>query len=474
MRGKKTIFHQFLSISIGSWTALIVGVISTPITTRLISPDQYGKISLFTVAVDILSILALLGADQAYSRFYYETKNKRGLVAKCTMIALSSLIVVLAGIVLGKQKFLRLVFGDQRSILLLLTSLYLILRVISTFVSVTVRIQQKGRLFSLIQVLNKVLEFAGIVAFACFLGNTFEVIIYAHLFFMLTVTVIIAWFYRHSFNMNALNLNRTPNTKTILIYSVPMMITQLVILIFQSIDKLSINAWTSVTQVGLYAAAFKIIALINMVQINFTAFWTPVSYEKYISEPENKFFFREMFDYIAVLMLNLSLGVLLFKQVIVLLLGSAYQHSVLIIPFLIFVPLMYTCSEITGVGINFLKKAHLHIWIASAALLLAIGLNFWLVPALGAIGAAVSMGSTYIVFFIMRTVISQRNFPIPFRLKRFYLFVGLLWAYAFTDVFMQEPFVHWGFGCFVLCWLNFSYHKTLVTIVKKMIGTFIK
>lgn len=474
MREKKTVFHQFLSISIGSWAALIIGVISTPITTRLISPDQYGKISLFTVAVDIFSIFALLGTDQAFSRFYFETKNKRGLLAKSTMISLSGLIVVLAVLVLVKQQFLRLVFGEQRSILLLLTSLYLILRVISTFVSVTVRIQQKGQLFSLIQVLNKVLEFVGIVVFATFLGNTFKAIIYAHLFFMFTVTVIMAYFYRQSFKTRTFNLKQTPNTKALLYYSVPTMITQLVILLFQSIDKLSINAWTSITQVGLYAAAFKIIALINMVQINFTAFWTPVSYEKYISEPENKLFFREMFDYIAVLMLNLSLGVLLFKQLIVLLLGNAYQHSVLIIPFLIFVPLMYTCSEITGVGINFFKKAHLHIWIALATLLLAGGLNFLLIPALGAIGAAVSMGSTYIVFFVVRTIVSYKLFPIPFRLKRFYLFVVLLWLYAFTDVFIQEPAFHWFFGGFILVLLNFIYSKTLVTIVKKMKRTLTK
>ena len=51
-----------------------------------------------------------------------------------------------------------------------------------------------------------------------------------------------------------------------------------------------------------------------------------------------------------------AVGTIMFKDLIILLLGKDYREASMVIPFLVFMPLMYTISETTVGGIDF-KKA---------------------------------------------------------------------------------------------------------------------
>lgn len=95
-----------------------------------------------------------------------------------------------------------------------------------------------------------------------------------------------------------------------------------------------------------------------------------------------------------------AIGFLLiaFRKYIILILSSSYQRAADVMPFLIFIPVMYTISEVTVVGINFMKRTELHIISALASFVTNFIGNYLLVPILGAQGAAISTGISYIVF----------------------------------------------------------------------------
>ncbi len=46
--------------------------------------------------------------------------------------------------------------------------------------------------------------------------------------------------------------------------------------LFQSIDRLALRNYCDFTEIGLYSAAFKVGAVMNLIQAGFTTFWTPV------------------------------------------------------------------------------------------------------------------------------------------------------------------------------------------------------
>ena len=61
--------------------------------------------------------------------------------------------------------------------------------------------------------------------------------------------------------------------------------------------------------------------------------------------------------------------------------------------------------------------------------------NTLLVPIYGGIGAAISTGLSYIVFFVMRTILSNRYFPMKWGLGKFFVNTLLFLVYALYNSF---------------------------------------
>ena len=177
--------------------------------------------------------------------------------------------------------------------------------------------------------------------------------------------------------------------------------------IFRSIDRVSIKELAGYGEVGIYNGAMTIVALLNAVQGTFTTFWTPVAFETYSLEPNNKEFFTKINKIVTVAMLFIAIGLIATKDILVLLLGLKYREAVFIFPYIVFMPIMYTISETTVIGINFKKKPKCHIYIAVISAAFNLVGNLLLVPKLGAKGAAISTGLSYIIFFIARTYFSK-------------------------------------------------------------------
>ena len=63
--------------------------------------------------------------------------------------------------------------------------------------------------------------------------------------------------------------------------------------------------------------------------------------------------------------------------------------------------------------------------------------NTLLVPKFGCQGAAISTGISYIVFFSLRTILSNKYFYVNFYLWKFYLITGLAVVYALYNTFVK-------------------------------------
>lgn len=65
------LFKKLMQFSVGSVIVLILGFISQPIITRIISPVEMGKFSVFNTILSLLMVFIIMGLDQAYGRFFY-------------------------------------------------------------------------------------------------------------------------------------------------------------------------------------------------------------------------------------------------------------------------------------------------------------------------------------------------------------------------------------------------------------------
>lgn len=441
---KNNLFKKFLSFSIGSWIAIIIGFFQSMIVTRLIKPYDLGGFKMFEMYTSFAMACIICGSDSAFIRFFYEEdeNNRKNLLFNCLKVPfIVNFISILFLIIFGNAISSYLFEGNKKGVILL--ALHTTFLILNRFSTTVIRMKQKGKTFSALVVAQKISNLIFIVVYSISNGSNSMTLAYAAFFSNLVVTLIAILVELELWNPFTLKRNQNGKTqREILNYGVPLAFTILISILFQMTDKGTIEYFSGRSEVGIYGSAGFVIVLIDIVKNSFSTFWTPVAFEKYKNEPENVKFFENMNQIITIVMFLGGILLILFRDLIILVLGSEYRAARFIIPFLTLMPIMYTISETTVIGINFLKnpKAHIHISIVCFVLNL-IG-NIILVPIYGGKGAAISTGLSNIVFFIMRTSISLKHFKVNYHLKKFSIITLAFTSYALYATFNKVNMIY--------------------------------
>lgn len=470
---RNNLFSNFLTYFYGSGIGLIIGVITTVVSTRILSPEDFGKASMFTLAVSIVMIFVIFGTDQAFVRFFYEEASElRGkLLFNIMKLPLILLCLTLFFIIIFQEKVMLFLFGEDNSVVFFVLIISIVFQVIYRFSLLVIRMQQKGHLYSFMEILNKSFNLIFLVILFYVIGDQYEILIYSTgitLVILASVSVLLEKEFWNPFRK--VESSAKHSQINILTFSYPLVLTTLITWLFQSFDKFALRQWSDFEELGLYAAAFRIVALLSVVQATFSTFWAPVCYEQFEKYPEDKNFFSKTSKLIGLVMFVIAILTILFKDIIIILLGPEFKEAALIMPFLIFMPVMYTLSETTVIGINFYKKVRWHIVIAGVACIVNIVGNLLLVPLYGAVGAATSTGLSYILFFILRTHLSLKYYRVDYGLKRVYLMIGFIILYALLCTIYTQHIITYIVGSILLLTVGYLYRidiSDLVNLVKK-------
>lgn len=466
---KNNLLKKFLSFSIGGYINILIGLFTVPITTRMLSPEQYGISSLVNTITNLLFVLCCLGLEQGFVRFFYdeEEENRGRLLYNCLYYPFFLTIFVSGALILLKEQVSIFIIGKYDINIIWILILNIIFISLNNFSLLIIRMQQKGKLYSIFNVLIKVLEFVFILLLYKIYGNNYRTLVLSVLFSTIIVTVLSVYTERKFWKFKG---KAKTTTADLLKFSSPLVLTMALGWVFSSCDKIVIKIFSNLEEVGLYAGAFKIIALISVIQNGFTTFWTPVIYEHYSKNPNDLIFFKKANDYLSLLFFILGIGVLLSRDILILLLGKKYYSSAFIMPMLIFIPIMYLISETTMMGISFKKQTKCFLYISIAVSITNLVGNIILVPYLGAKGAAISTGVSYILYFYLRTYFSTKLMNFGFNLKRIYFCISLMGIYALILSFYNNIYFTIIVGIileFVLLMIYFPVLKEIYFKYKK-------
>lgn len=462
---KDNLLKKFFSFSYGSWVGLIIGLFFTIISARLLSPEDFGKASLFTLVMNIFMIFIVFGTDRSFVRFFYEEKeeNRGGLLYNCLRLPILISLITIIFICLFYKQISMFLFDEVNLLAFYMLVIGILTQVLYRFGVLVIRMEQKGNLYSILEILNRSISLIFLIMFYLVIGASYEIIIFSTVITFVILTIISLnfgkkyWSYKNYSKSNLLH-----SKADILNYGFPLLLTTLITWLFQSFDKIAIRQWSTLEELGLYAAAFKIVALLMVLQTTFSTFWTPVSYENYQKNPENKDFYRNMFKVVSFGMFFVAILSIAGKDLIVILLGNEYKGAAIIMPLLVFMPLMYTISETTVIGINFQKKPKMHILIAVVSCLVNIVGNWMLVPTHGAIGASIATAISYVVFFSLRTYISLRYYKVNYELKKGYFMIFVTSLYAIYSIINDNLFINLLTGLLAITILIITYYKDLI------------
>lgn len=454
--------NNFISLATGSGLNIIIGLLTTPIITRLVSPNDYGNFSLFTMYSNLVLMFLVLGLDQSFVRWFYkndDVKYKSDLLYNCIKIPIGICVMMLVLLLIG-------VFWNNNEYICGKNLVYLVffftvlIALINRFSFLVVRLQYKAKSLSSLLVAQKVIYVISVILFSIVLKRYFFLILIISNFLSLVIVTAVSivlekdiWRFR--------KVKYRHNNLELIKYGFPLMISSSINVIFQSADRYVIGIYGTNSDVGIYASALSIINIFSIIQTSFNTIWMPTAIEHYEKEKEDKQFYANVNQIITVLMFILGLSLILIKDVIVLFLGEKYREASFILPFLIFHPIMYTISETTVVGIYFKKRPKMQVVVAIVSCVANVVGNLVLVPLLGSKGAAISTGISYIIFFALRTHLANRLYYIDFKLKKFYVTTFLVTIYAALNSFYISGI--WSvFIYIVICSIIFILYKDVL------------
>lgn len=436
----KSFLKHFTIIGLGTAVNLLLGLFTTPMITRIVDPIEYGQLSIFTMYSSMGVMILCLGLDQAVVRFYYENDTldyRRALLFRC--IKYPVIVTVMISCIITFFSIKGVFNFEFPTHIMILLCIYTLTELIYRFSLLIVRLEYKSRLFSGLNILKKLIyACVAILALNFFEEKDLEVLVTSTFLAAFVCTIVSVFAQAKMWNISQ-NRDKACIIKMedLLKYAYPFIISMGITTLFQAIDKLSLNMYCTYTEVGIYSSTMTLVHIFAIIQTTFNTLWAPLAVKHYAEKREDKGFYTKANQIITVIMFFLGISLILVKDIFAVLLGEKYRAAAYILPFLIFNPIMYTISETTVVGLVFKKKSKAQVLVALGACITNIIGNTLLVPRLGCQGAAISTGVSYIVFFTLRTYLSNKYYNIDFKLKRFYILTMCVSAYALYNTFVK-------------------------------------
>lgn len=346
-------FHDSAIYTIPSILSYGISFFLIPLYTRVLTPSDYGALDMITVFGSLITLTVALEISQSVARFYLDEKTDDGkkvlvstalwftvLMFTAFLIAALAFTPELSLIMIGAPEFdnvfrLGVVFIWMNGLFYLLKN--------------QLRFELRSKAYSIVSMVQS-LTTAGA---SVLLAYVFHAGIYGFLAGMIigtaTGTFIGFYYLKKTFQLR-FDLIKL---KTMLAFSVPIVPSSIAVFVSMYIDRLMINYYLSLEEVGLYGIGYRLASASTLVLVGFQMALTPLIYKHY-QEPETPNQLATIFRTCLAIVIVIFLMLSLFADVALrILTTSAYYAASQVVVFLvpaILLSQMYIFAP--GIGIS--------------------------------------------------------------------------------------------------------------------------
>lgn len=426
---------KVIGFSIPTWIGFAISFISTPIVTRIFIPAEIGRINLFSTVLNLLMLVAYLGFDQAFVRFYKELPGKYSRNEIFTFALSCSLIfgIIISTVILILNKFVSLqITGTESFLISGFLSVSLIANIVLKFLNIFSRMEQNIILYTIQAVTIVIVNKVFFVVVALWNPNHQNAIGMMTLGYVLT-SIVFLYIKRDSFAK--LEFFDKASASALVKFGLPLIPVTALSWLNNSLPQFMLKAFVDYASIGIYTNAVAIATTMNLIQTGFNIYWIPFVYSNYL---EGKHTIQKIHKYITFLMCLLGIFIVLLQDIIYLLLGSAYRSSKVFFPFLLLSPIAFTIAETSGIGVGISKKSYLNIVSFSGSVATNIVLSLLLIPRIGIEGAAISSGFSAIVLFLLKTILGEKYYRSITSYFQTIISIVVIISVAFVNYFFFE------------------------------------
>lgn len=425
--------RKILYFSFGPLGNALISVFTIPLLTYFFKIEDIGKFNLFQVALSFCLLLSVLGLDQAYVREFHESRDQPQLLKACFTPGFVLLLICGSITVLFADQLAKLLYDSTNPVFYWITVASVVVTFASRFLSLILRMQERGLAFSISQVTPKVLFLAifGVIVFFD-LPRNFLTLLWTFFASSIAVVFIYLWNTRNQWRQAIGAQFERQQILSLLNFGMPLIFSGLAYWGLTATSSIALRSLSTFLELGIYSVTISIASVAAIFQSIFSVVWAPIVY-KWVAEGVDVSRIDRVARQALALVCALLLVCGIFSWLADYFLPAQYEIVKYLVLCAIMQPLLYTLSEITCIGISITRRTTLLILITVAALCANVLLSLWLVPLHGATGAVVANAVAYLVFFVARTEVSAsvwRQFP----RARLYVFTSLAVTFAVGTV----------------------------------------
>ena len=464
----KQLAGQTVIYGMSTILARIINFLFVPIYTRLLTPESYGVVTEFMAYIAVLQVILVLGLETGTFRF----ANKEGMDERkvysnafvtvfCISATFLALMIAFAGPISSSLGY------EGYSTCIMYMGGILALDAITAILFAKLRQDGKALKFAIFKTIKIITETAAnLVLFLWFpkycasvaesLGHAatssdiwllhlipstpdFSYVIFAIFISCLVCGLLfIPEYIRMTWKLDPKLLRQ------MLAYSLPLMVAALPGVINDFLDRIlfryfdtNADAWRS--SLGLYQAAVKLAVIMNLFIQMFRYAAEPFFFRR-AREKDSKPLYAKVQEYFTAFCGLVFLGVILYIDVIALILGPQFRAAVGVVPVMLLSYMILGMLFNVSMWYKLSGKTNMAVWITLAGLAVTAVIIVLFMPKYSYWAAAYGHLASYIVMFIISSVLGAKYYPIPYRWGRLALIVGVMGAVYGLSVLIDGTF----------------------------------
>lgn len=426
--------NKIFAFALGPVLGAALSFISLPLIAWYFPPEDIGRNNVFQIFTSFSILLFVLGLDQAYVREFHETENRFSLFKVCFIPGLILLVITLIATLPFAGDISKLLYGKNEPRWYLITAGCVIFSFTARFLSLVVRMQERGLAYSASQILPKLAVIAVLVGYVI-LGaeRIYTNLLYANFVSVFLVVLVFGWNTRSDWLPAVTAKIDRAELKKLLHFGTPLIGAGVAYWGLSATSTIALRTFSDFKELGIYSMAMSFAGAAIIFQAIFSTVWMPTVY-KWVAAKKDLSKIDDMRSHVLAAVCFIFALAGSFSWLIDYVLPADYAKVKYIVVCTIAQPLLYTLSETTVVGLNVQRKSMHALGIAIFALMCNALLSFLLVPRFGAVGASVSNSLAYVVFFIARTEVSAKMWRQIPRIQLYSMVILMVSVGIFTAI----------------------------------------
>ena len=457
----KNFIKKFVGFSLVTWVSFALSFLTAPVSTRLFIPEVLGKINIFDTYTNLLGLLALVGLDQAFARFYLERPNNRSvdyLFTFCfgTTYALLFVLIILSlpfSSILSWE-----LFEEKDNLLLYLFFLSVFCSSTLRYLNLSYRMEQNIKMYTIQGIL---MTLVSKVLYICvgFWDPSYKPALIVLTVSHVLLAIVFLWIQRHRFE-RIHEFDRAFSSEMFQ-FALPLIPVSVLMWANTSIPQIVMQKTMDYNSIGVFTSAAALANVILIIQAGFNTFWIPYVYENYKTQTGQ---FFKVHRYLLCILTLCAILLVVSQDIVFLLLGEKYRVAKQFFPFLILGPVCYIIGETTGIGISISKKTYYNIWVFGGSVIVNILLCLLLRIPFGISGIAMAVALAGITAMCLKTLIGQKYYHAVDSYRYIYATLFFIIVSAFITYCVLDFYWKVGLLLFILLHSLFFYRKEILEL----------